>query len=882
MNQQITLYNGATDNKGKDIPLQQAIDTIAGNSLNPFINNIRRNAAIALQLKAKRAEITDADEAKETELKIKQYQQTADDLKKSLPAVTWSGTFSKRAKADLKEYSGLICIDIDKLGSEAVLHELKEKLKKDKYTWLIFTSPSGNGLKVIVQAANGPDAHLQNFVALEHYYKETYAIAIDPSGKDVSRLCFLSADNDFRCNYNSEVFDALQYKLPDPAPVQQVTPLNKQEVKQFSQASDTLEWVKEFTDKKLNYVEGSRNNYIFLFACNANRKGFDISDTLTYVSSFSGDMDTKEVADTIKKAYTYNQAEHGKYKRQVPVKKQRHATKPITDHDTDSNNSLDADRYTGNGVPATKDFDFTPFWKEHIIEKGKGDNKYEVKQLQLLRVAFIQFLQDRGFFIIETGREGYQICHEKNGVIATVDMRKIKNHVYHWCKQQQDRKQFLLVEEMLRKGQKNYFSYTDLESLQVKQPNFLKDTKTEAYFFFENCYVKITADEITTHQISEVQAAIWDTSIIKRDFKLDLIPIDTLQDESGYFRAERTNSDIVKFIIQVSTNPKRVTDVPAEVAGERFLSICSAIGYMLHSYKDPIAKAVLAVDHKIPADKTEQNGGTGKSIIGKSFKYLKGVTELDGKDFKEDYQFRFEAIDIDTKIVVMADCRYNLEFASFFNAITSDFRFNKRHTGYITIPFEDSPKWWFDTNFVFKGEGSSYRRRQHIIEFDDYYSDTYTPVDEFKHLLFTDWDAEQWNMFYNFYFQCVQIYLKGGLIEYKQSNYDSRKLMVESNQEFIDWLDGTDEKAKYKIARNEWLSKKELLKQWNDEAKSLNMTTISPHSFSKWVKKYCQTKGFRFESKKSNSVEYYMIAEKTFKHTDKPIVQELFAGSQVS
>ena len=108
---QITLYNGATDNKGKDIPPQQAIDTIAGNSLNPFINNIRRNAAIALQLKAKRTEITDADELKETELKI-----------------TWSGTFSKRAKADLKEYSGLICIDIDKLGSEAVLHELKEKL----------------------------------------------------------------------------------------------------------------------------------------------------------------------------------------------------------------------------------------------------------------------------------------------------------------------------------------------------------------------------------------------------------------------------------------------------------------------------------------------------------------------------------------------------------------------------------------------------------------------------------------------------------------------------------------------------------------------------------------------------------------------------------
>lgn len=105
--------------------------------------------------------------------------------------------------------------------------------------------------------------------------------------------------------------------------------------------------------------------------------------------------------------------------------------------------------------------------------------------------------------------------------------------------------------------------------------------------------------------------------------------------------------------------------------------------------------------------------------------------------------------------------------------------------------------------------------------------------------------------------------------------------MVESNSEFIDWMDGHDDKGVYRIKRNVWLAKKDLLKAWNDEAKSLNMQTISPHSFSKWVKRYCTTKGFVFDSKKSNSIEYYMIAEKTFDRTKAPITLELFAQQTV-
>lgn len=873
----IQLYNGAKDNIGEPATVQEIIDIISSEKLLPFINNIRRNKGLLNDCRQMiQGKYPDPERDAEIKQKIKEYEWTVGELKKSLPAVTWSGTFFKRSKTGLQQYTGLICIDVDYMPDGVSLVDMKSKLKNDQYVWLVFTSPGGEGLKIIVKVNGGPDKHLKNFQALETYFATTYTLSVDISGKDISRLCFLSADNDFQCNYNAQTFEAKETTDNEPesteAPggtsnpiveeIPEIKPLNKTEEKNFTSNDDTLVWVKDFTDKKITYAEGSRNSYVFLFACNANRKGFSDGETIDFLMSYASDLDSKEIEDTVKKAYRYNHLEHGKYKRTFTAKAKRNG-----------NNHGTADPVLGNDIPGmgskiisgTDQNDLPVFWKEHTFEKGKGDKKYTVKRLELWRVAFKRFLEQQGFFIVETGREGYQICHRHNGIIRPVDPRKIKNHVYHWCKTQDDRELFTQVEEMLLKGQKNYFAYTELDSLPVSIPDFLKDTKETAYFFFQNCYVKITKDEITSHQLSEVTKAIWDTSIIKRNYTYKDIDFTSMVNESGYFDFEKIPADMIKFIAQVATNPTKYKEVDAAVVIDRFQSICSSIGFMLHGWKNPIGKAVIAVDHKIPADKSEQNGGTGKSIVGKSFKYLKGTSEIDGRDFDEKYQFRFESIDLDTKIVVMADCKSSMDFGSFFNPITSDFRYNRRHTGFITIPYEDSPKWWFDSNFILKGDGASHRRRQHVIEFDDFYSDSYNPLDYFGHLLFQDWDNEQWNFFFNFYFHCVQLFLDKGLVTYPESNYDSRRLLVESNQEFIDWLDGQDEKGKYKIERNRWLEKKVLLKMWNDEASSMNMNKITPHLFSKQIKKYCQAKGYVFHGKKSNSVEYYMVATKDFK-----------------
>lgn len=65
--------------------------------------------------------------------------------------VTFNGTFKERSDKKLINLSGLFIIYIDDLGENLQL--VKDKLIQDKILCpqLIFTSPSGNGLKIVVR-----------------------------------------------------------------------------------------------------------------------------------------------------------------------------------------------------------------------------------------------------------------------------------------------------------------------------------------------------------------------------------------------------------------------------------------------------------------------------------------------------------------------------------------------------------------------------------------------------------------------------------------------------------------------------------------------------------------------------------------------------------
>ena len=216
----------------------------------------------------------------------------ANDLKRGLPAFTISATYKNKRKIEnIESYSGLLHLDYDKLDDVQVV---KSKLISNPFTYAAFISPSGNGLKVLVKSNSSLSTHTFAFNSLKQYYDGVVGITSDNSVKDILRFCFVSYDPDLYLNEDAEVFEAQSY------------PNNETK----SQKDIKLVW--DFTSNNQQFTEGNRNNFVHLFACNANRFDYDINKTLNYAYSYNDSTFNKEeIERTVKSAYGNNVNEKG-------------------------------------------------------------------------------------------------------------------------------------------------------------------------------------------------------------------------------------------------------------------------------------------------------------------------------------------------------------------------------------------------------------------------------------------------------------------------------------------------------------------------------------------------------------------------------------------
>ncbi len=96
--------------------------------------------------------------------------------------------------------------DLDKLAD--LLHEILSKLQNDPRTFILFVSPSGNGLKLVLEL----DTEITDGVRYEQLHRyyakqlETeYGFITDPNTHDPSRACFLSYDPNIYVNTTNQV-----------------------------------------------------------------------------------------------------------------------------------------------------------------------------------------------------------------------------------------------------------------------------------------------------------------------------------------------------------------------------------------------------------------------------------------------------------------------------------------------------------------------------------------------------------------------------------------------------------------------------------------------------------------------------------------------------
>ncbi|MDQ3020096.1 MAG: hypothetical protein M3R36_05955 [Bacteroidota bacterium] len=339
---------------------------------------------------------------------------------------------------------------------------------------------------------------------------------------------------------------------------------------------------------------------------------------------------------------------------------------------------------------------------------------------------------------------------------------------------------------------------------------------------FKNCFVKVTGIEITIHNYSELNGLIWDKQRIEREFHYT-----------------EDDSDFEVFIKNIGRN---------DIA--RINSLISAIGYLLHSYKDSSnAKAIIFCDERIGDG---SNGRCGKSLVGKAIGKLKNLIEEDGRNISLKSNFAFQKVSLDTQVYFFNDVSKDFDFNKLFAMITDNMTIEKKNKDAFSIPFDESPKIFLSTNYVIKEDDDSTADRKFEVEFSDYYNTKHRPINDFKKRFFNDWNETDWNEFYSFMLNCVQLYLKEGLIKTKYINLELKRIEIKTSREFIEFMNDIDLNIEH--------NKKDLFENFLQTYPDFDK--LKQNTFTKWVKSFANFKELSYSQRKSGN-DFYVSFNKS-------------------
>ncbi|PUZ21780.1 hypothetical protein DCC81_24645 [Chitinophaga parva] len=389
------------------------------------------------------------------------------------------------------------------------------------------------------------------------------------------------------------------------------------------------------------------------------------------------------------------------------------------------------------------------------------------EKLSIIYIRFVKFLQQQGFglYFYDKSSPIFKIIHNDANRLEEATSEKIKKFIQHYLEGydfdglEYTQEQLL---EIIYKSEK-LFGEKLFEFLQPVTLDFLRDTKDTCYFPFRNGIVEITQGEFKLRSYGEMNKVIWKSDIINHHIDIDL---------SDDFECEFSD-----FIGKVCGNDQ-----------DRILNACSILGYMLHKYKHPAFPHAVVFGEE--TEDESKGGGTGKGILVRALTEMMSAEIIDGKNFKIDKSFAFQRVGLDTKLIVIQDIEKNFDFKKFYSIITEGITIEKKNKDELYIPYEDSPKLSITTNYTINDEGNHAKRRLKIMEFSGYFHPGHSPQDEYGHLLFNDWDSDEWNRFYNFMFYCVRLYLMKGIIDLDQGGkYRRKKIKGQFGEEFMEWFD---------------------------------------------------------------------------------------------
>lgn len=331
----------------------------------------------------------------------------------------------------------------------------------------------------------------------------------------------------------------------------------------------------------------------------------------------------------------------------------------------------------------------------------------------------------------------------------------------------------------------------------------LRDLPKSSYKFFANGYVEIASDKVTgimPYKSLPENTYIWNDLVKSREYRPS-----TQELRSG----ERHFRD---YVVNLSRDPEGALNPQAL----EHLQI--VIGFLCHRFqKDSQRKCVILMD--LLEDDSQigrSNGGTGKGILIRCLSNLINTITLNGKAFKKEKEDRFALAGVTEahELVNFDDGDKRFSFESIFPHITGDFFIRRMRENPISIPGDRAPKIVISTNHPMEDSDISHRRRQIIVELSPYYrkileSEGKTPADVHggKDLGSDEWSEHDWNEFYQFVFECIQIYLKKGLPKQNEQSATYKRAQLIRRCGSAEMLDALVEiLEKVSASGEEWFS----------------------------------------------------------------------------
>lgn len=738
------------------------------------------------------------------------------ELKKALPAYTPSGVFSERRDDALIEHSKLIVLDIDGDISK------REAIENDSYVYACHLSVSGNGLAVYVKIK--PSSHREAYQELSSYFFQYYGVTVDPSGKNISRLRYVSFDPKLYLNEESLVWEVRVSAFGDD--IEDLVSAIERSGRDLT--ADYGNWLKIALALASECGEGGRGYFHRISqmhprykADECNRKYSDALrngrgevhiNTLYYLAKEAGiqvGVSRRSAAELFIR----------QKKRQGNAPDSVARMMVVGRHDI----PMDAVNEMIDSIFSEPELCIEAFW--YVAGKETDKPKLLLDEPKLYQ----DWLPQQGFYRYRgDGDKDYRWLKLVDNVIREVHRGEIKSHMIEYV-------QGLPFEfdgffksdlmEVIIKQSKSIYSADKLEMLPDFKPRYLADTRDKAFFVYQNGFVTVSKDTdepIIFAPLSQLPGQVWDHQIIDRNY---------LHPANGH-RLDLASSSFGRFLHYISgSNPARA------------MVLLQAMGYMLHRYKDSsLTVAPILCDEEIS---DQPVGGTGKSLILKAISKMRPVLFVDGKNFKWDKSFIFQRYHESHAILAFDDVSEYFDFKRLFVILSEGLTVERKGQLEFMVPFERSPKVIITTNYVVLGDSASFNRRKWDIEIAPRYSERFRPIDEFKETFFDDWDADKWADFDQIMLGACCLYLRLGITKNEGTNLRQKYLLQSTSPDFVQFM---DEKLET------WMGMRMGRKALYDEYMELSgddRKVVHPKRFKKWIGIYCKSMGYSVEECRS-------------------------------